>query len=433
MTDSYDANLRIGGDPRSLSEFTLLCHEIGKLTHPARPDVNWHQVEQLCQGLFQQNGVELQTATYYCLARAKIAGLPGMEQGLTLVAELLVQQWPTLWPTQTPARLTLLIWLAQRLQQVLRIADGERDDMANIYRMEKLLTRMLEQLVARELEPISQLEDLCQQLKNRAKRLERQRAEQGIVPLPVAPLPTVAPIVPYFYVPRQAGDRRQATGHWLSRQWPGLLTGILGMALLLGIAWCWQWRASDPLKTALLAATRPLPVTLAPLEIPTSSAASLAEEIVPRMAQQFDGLARLSPLWAQNYARQQVRQAQRLWPHNPQVLLLTQRWQQQRAAKAFPVERLAGWQQAQSGLQQLADRLNALDEPKKRYMTVSELKSAVFAIQQPLLVSPPLEELLRQLDQQRQQQKIEPALLNEIDARFVQLLNRYALLTDEGG
>ncbi len=41
-------------------------------------------------------------------------------------------------------------------------------------------------------------------------------------------------------------------------------------------------------------------------------------------------------------------------------------------------------------------RLNSLDEKKRGYMTVSELKSAVFAIQQPLAQTVPLEELLRQ-------------------------------------
>ncbi|HDT0230103.1 TPA: hypothetical protein QIA71_005061, partial [Escherichia coli] len=40
-----------------------LRDEISKLTHPARPDVDWRYVETLCLRLYEHNGVELQTAT----------------------------------------------------------------------------------------------------------------------------------------------------------------------------------------------------------------------------------------------------------------------------------------------------------------------------------------------------------------------------------
>ena len=48
-------------------------------------------------------------------------------------------------------------------------------------------------------------------------------------------------------------------------------------------------------------------------------------------------------------------------------------------------------------LQRLADQLNALDEQKGKYLTVSELKTAVFAITQSFNRAVPLEEQLRQL------------------------------------
>lgn len=84
---------------------------------------------------------------------------------------------------------------------------------------------------------------------------------------------------------------------------------------------------------------------------------------------------------------------------------------------------------AQERLRQLAERLNGLDEKKGRYMTVSELKTVVFAIQQPLEKTLPLEELLRQYQVQSESgQTPSPALRQQIDSRFTQLLNRYALL-----
>lgn len=48
-------------------------------------------------------------------------------------------------------------------------------------------------------------------------------------------------------------------------------------------------------------------------------------------------------------------------------------------------------------LQRLAGQLNALDEQKGKYLTVSELKTAVFAIMQSLNRAVPLEEQLREL------------------------------------
>ncbi|CDL13371.1 FIG00732447: hypothetical protein [Klebsiella pneumoniae IS46] len=48
----------------------------------------------------------------------------------------------------------------------------------------------------------------------------------------------------------------------------------------------------------------------------------------------------------------------------------------------LPAENLTGWSEGMQQLQRLADQLNALDEQKGKYLTVSELKTAVFAITQ---------------------------------------------------
>lgn len=48
--DKY--RISTGGDPRAFTEFGLLRDEISKLTHPARPDVDWQKVEQLIRTRF---------------------------------------------------------------------------------------------------------------------------------------------------------------------------------------------------------------------------------------------------------------------------------------------------------------------------------------------------------------------------------------------
>lgn len=80
--------LKTGSDPRTLPDYAALRDELSKLTHPARPDVNWRYAEKLCLSLFEQNGVELQTATEqqhdwirqhrkYCFSYSKPIKSPG--------------------------------------------------------------------------------------------------------------------------------------------------------------------------------------------------------------------------------------------------------------------------------------------------------------------------------------------------------------------
>ncbi|MBI0247275.1 ImpA family type VI secretion system protein, partial [Yersinia pestis subsp. pestis] len=118
MAGNTERLLKTGGDPRALADFTALRGELNKLAHPARPDVDWVRVEQLCLALFRQNGVELQTAVDFTLARTHTVGLAGLCEGLELLAGLVCHQWRGLWPPQTHARVALLAWLSDRLQQV---------------------------------------------------------------------------------------------------------------------------------------------------------------------------------------------------------------------------------------------------------------------------------------------------------------------------
>ncbi|STW50146.1 membrane protein [Klebsiella pneumoniae] len=87
----------------------------------------------------------------------------------------------------------------------------------------------------------------------------------------------------------------------------------------------------------------------------------------------------------------------RPYPLADQAQPLAQQWRQQLSAGALPAENLTGWSEGMQQLQRLADQLNALDEQKGKYLTVSELKTAVFAITQSFNRAVPLEEQLRQL------------------------------------
>lgn len=178
MNDIPKRKLKTGGDPRMLPDYAALRDELSKLTHPARPDVSWQYVEKLCLSLFEQNGVELQTAAWYTLARTQLAGLFGLNEGLAILEALISHQWGTLWPHPVHARMEILSSLSQRLQQRMRSLPLNYSDINQLYRVEQLLTGLGEVLQRLELKHLSQLDTLRILMHNSAARLENSRHNQ---------------------------------------------------------------------------------------------------------------------------------------------------------------------------------------------------------------------------------------------------------------
>ncbi|CCJ82249.1 FIG00553465: hypothetical protein [Cronobacter dublinensis 1210] len=156
-----------------------------------------------------------------------------------------------------------------------------------------------------------------------------------------------------------------------------------------------------------------------------------AQSVIELTRQRLGWLSRLPPDRNIRYGGELVRQVDALWPQNPQAQALALFWRQQIRAAAMPLQNLDGWQQGMTQLDQLAARLNALDERRGRYLTGSELKTMVFAIRQAFDATPPAEELLRRMAAQRQQGAVPEALRVEAESRLNQLLWRYVLLTPD--
>ncbi|QAX80273.1 type VI secretion protein ImpA [Yersinia hibernica] len=460
MTLLPEHHLKTGTDPRHLAECSALRNEMGKLHHPARPDVDWARVEQLCLALFRQNGVELQTTVDFTLARTHIAGLAGLCEGLELLAGLISHQWSALWPPQTHARVALLAWLSDRLQQVWRTMTLCYGDLAQVYRAERALEQLCTQLQTLELKHLSKLDGVRLMLHNAALRLESAEAaadtpDRLSIPVrhagvsepqrqPQPAFSSAAVSEPLVYLVNEPAPTRVqvelSTPSPPPPRWKaghGFVAGLSLMAVLMaGSFFIWQSLSSNQLREALLTSVAPLPAPLAAKSIDelrkqTSDAelARLAGPVLQGSGTQLEQLTQLPPLWAQMRGDGVLSQAQQLWPASQEVNRLSALWQQQREAGAAPLVELQHYALAQERLRQLAERLNGLDEKKGRYMTVSELKTVVFAIQQPLAKTLPLEELLRQYQVQSESGQTPPsALRQQIDSRFSQLLNRYALL-----
>ncbi|HIE5390342.1 TPA: VasL domain-containing protein [Enterobacter cancerogenus] len=438
MNDITPRKIKTGGDPRTLPDYAALRDELSKLTHPARPDVNWRYAEKLCLSLFEQNGVELQTAAWYTLARTQLAGLFGLNEGLTILEALISHQWGALWPQQVHARMEILSSLSQRLQQRMRSLPLNYSDLSQLYRAEQLLTSLGTVLQRLELKHLSQLDTLRTLMHNSAVRLENSDStgssiQTGIV-LPgtvmndatastrdFAGVPdenTPESAVKWVYV---AQPEPQSNVEVLStmpapvKKWKSFVAGMCTM-LVISIVSVWSWHflhRPDPLQTRLAASLAPFPAPLTSEQLGMlRQQTPSAQTVIAQTQQQIARLDKLPPDWNLAYSRKLTEQAQALWPE--QAKPLAQQWQQQINISVLPVDTINGWHEGMTQLQALADKLNALDGQRGKYITVSELKSQVFGMLTSFRQTVPVEEQLRQLkllpeDSLQRQQQVQQA------------------------
>ncbi|MCU6239905.1 VasL domain-containing protein [Enterobacter kobei] len=448
----FSRNLPVhaGQDPRAWSEYTQVRDELSKLTHPARPDVDWRNVEQLCVTLFRHNGTDLQTAAWFCCARLQRSGLAGLSEGLELIDSLISHQWSVMWPPQMPFRKEILVWLSDHLMLSLRRFTLGHQDLTVVYRLEQQFRHLCDLLQRLELRQVSKMDALLHWMHAAVVRLENAKdaplpapAESTYPhtasPLPGSAAPSYGDSDPVVLVVRDDGTQRITQTSILKRHrrgvWSGFAGGVAASLLLTALsAWGWQhWHDNLP-ETLIDTSLSPLPVVLSSSEqgamIEENAAALQAQGrmATERTRDQLDELAQLSPTWAQDYGFALVAQTQRLWPHQPETAALAKQWQQQMEANALPEARLQGWHQAMVQLQSLTNRLNSTDMQRGKYITVSELKSSVFAITQTLSQNVPLEEQLRQLSQQKNNDGSQTATEQQAAQHLNQLIFRYAFI-----
>lgn len=439
MNDILTHTIKTGGDPRTLPDYAALRDELSKLTHPARPDVDWQYVEKRALSLFRQNGVELQTAAWYTLARLQCAGVSGLNEGLELVAALINHQWVSLWPQPVQARVEILSSLSVRLQHGLRALSLNAGDLSQLYRAEELLGTLNMALERQALKHLCQFETVRTLIHISAARLEssggnapvRERMLSG-VGYPAADQPQ--PSLRWVYVaePEPQTEEKGAVSSVPARGWKAFVGGMGLMLAACAIAF-WGWRslnASDPAERNLAASLAPFPVTLTPEQLNTLRQHTPAVEgFIHQVPQALARLDKLSPDWNIVYARQLLSQAQVLRPEQAKPLVA--QWQQQRQASALPAEKLTGWHQGMTTLQQLSDRLNALDKAKGKYITVSELKSVVFSAMQSFDQAVPAEEQLRALSQYGAEQPLPVGEKAQLEMHLRQLIARYAEINQQ--
>ncbi|WP_240767940.1 VasL domain-containing protein [Escherichia coli] len=160
----------------------------------------------------------------------------------------------------------------------------------------------------------------------------------------------------------------------------------------------------------------------------TSSVINHAQEWTDLSGQQIKRLAELPPAYNLQRSAQLLQQLMVLFPDNPRVQEMVDDWQKRVRSRALPEEAMTGWSEGMTRLQQLAERLNRLDEQRGKYMTVSELKTEVFGIMQAFNRHIPAEEQLRRYDEVRNQNSSEQQQ-KKVENGLVELVSRYWVLT----
>lgn len=411
MLNDQPRQVRTGGDPRSLSEFMALRDEMSKLTHPARPDVDWKQVEKLSLSLFEINGVELQTGAWYTLARSHLARVSGLNEGLTILTALLSHQWTQLWPQPVHARAEIINGLLLRVQKLFRTFSLGAADVPALALAEKRLLEMKDILRRQELEHACQMNPVMQLIRSALSRLENspQPADELVentVPGEVLVITEDAPAGRLVYVIQKAPDvGSQITEEQpvQPKRWPVFVAGM-ATALVLSAATVLGWQVvhrPDKATLPMAASVAWVPEAMTAAQIDafrgTESSQTHSGIWLARMSSQVNWITTLTPGWRLRYGQGLVSQAKALWPDDPVTRALVKRWEQYQAGRTLPESELTGWHDGMAQLRALSAQLDALDRQKGKYMTGSELKTIVWRITSTFASAVPVEEQLRQL------------------------------------
>ena len=109
-----------GNEVRDEPIFEQLEGEIGKLSSPVHSaSVDWARIAGLSGELLATKGKDLMVACYLAGGLLETRGLPGLSDGLIVIADMLETYWDTLYPSlkRMRGRRNAVVWLVERTQQ----------------------------------------------------------------------------------------------------------------------------------------------------------------------------------------------------------------------------------------------------------------------------------------------------------------------------
>ncbi|MEQ5224893.1 VasL domain-containing protein [Proteus cibi] len=421
--------IKIAGSPLDIPEFIALKAEFNKLNHPSQPEISWTLIGSLSLTLFKTHGIDLQSGTYYTLARLHLDGLNGFTEGCELLANIVVSQWDNLWPTQPNHRYEVLNWFNTKASALLRQLTFSPVDLRLIYRSERALQLIINQLSHTDWPKLPKLENLLWFFQNVAKTLEQntksstQNSSNNTIKIP-----------PIVYIsasdkPKENNISNPITEVILSNDPPiekkpmsakkGFFIGLLSSSTIFITVGTVLYL---PMQKELSAITaQPEGAITQWLYQPNIS--SYANNLVLMEKQ--------SPIFTLRKSEQMLDVAKKLWPNNADQSYATRQWQNILTTRLENAPIDSSWSDTNKLIQQLSDRI-VQQERNRGSFTLSYLKTAIYEIQKSHNKSIPIENKLYAFSQEiNKEQSISPALINNLDTDINGLLARYYLLQKE--
>nr|WP_314265992.1 VasL domain-containing protein [uncultured Moellerella sp.] len=423
--------IKVGESPLDLPEFMALKSEINKINHPARPDVSWPLVESLSLVLFKNNGIDLQSGVYYTIARLHIHGLSGFTEGCELLANVMVSQWNELWPVQPNYRTDILNWFNSRATNTLRQCAFNQTDLRLIYRAERALQLIIDQLAQTTWAKLPKLENLLWYFQNTAKNLEQREKETQKISSQVN-------IPPLVYIPQSANtnNRTAAVENKSTAQESADLISqyaseylpqeVKKMSALSGY---FLGLASGVFILAVIGMTVYYPMKKEQAAITATPEGAIAQWFYqPQLASysnQLTLLEKQTPISTLKQADKMIATAQKLWPNNADQAYATRQWNNLIVTRLTDMPNDNSWFDTGAQIQQLADKI--IEQERNRgSFTLSYLKTAIYDIQKSHNQNIPIEEQLREFAWQIEQgNSISPSLINKLDSQINGLVTRY--------
>lgn len=421
--------IKIAGSPLDIPEFIALKAEFNKLNHPSQPEISWTLIGSLSLTLFKTHGIDLQSGTYYTLARLHLDGLNGFTEGCELLANIVVSQWDNLWPTQPNHRYEVLNWFNTKASALLRQLTFSPVDLRLIYRSERALQLIINQLAHTDWPKLPKLENLLWFFQNVAKTLEQntknstQNSSNNTIKIP-----------PIVYIsssdkPKENNISNPITEVILSNDPPiekkpmsakkGFFIGLLSSSTIFITVGTVLYL---PMQKELSAITaQPEGAITQWLYQPNIS--SYANNLVLMEKQ--------SPIFTLRKSEQMLDVAKKLWPNNADQSYATRQWQNILTTRLENAPIDSSWSDTNKLIQQLSDRI-VQQERNRGSFTLSYLKTAIYEIQKSHNKSIPIENKLYAFSQEiNKEQSISPALINNLDTDINGLLARYYRLQKE--
>lgn len=449
--------LSVGQDPRMLPEYEKLRSEINKLSHASRPDIDWQLIHEMALLIFEKQGVDLQTAIYFTLARSRLHGLNGFTEGCEFLANLIVTQWDNFWPPahQERARTDMLDWFIARVSDIVRQYTVSHEDKRFIYRCERALQLMSEKLHNVNLTRVPRIENLTHFIEGYSHLFdeteivivseEQDLAKQDMQIPPMVYFQSDAEQTPKgsIIVGREKGKLKPTvlkieTQKKVKPAWFWFTAGILTCALPVALYYGWmRWNADSIVQQSTAVSLLKTPVSRLPGALSISQLRDIRvalgelklREMEPEVTNAYQGqlvrIQQASPFWLYQYSDDLRASLHLLYPDSLAVNSMDNQWKQLLRAQKTSGQDAAAWNDADSQVEGLLNVLKNL-ESKNKTVTISYLKSGLYDIQKTMNREIPFGVRLQRLEsRQAKNEEISQlemdSMLNELKSLNIRL------------